>query len=262
VATWKDGPEYAPVAWPAAFACVDAPPLTTVTPEANPATGRPGERPVAYDVPPQPGLATYEVTHAETRDPREGFAVVSSVMTASAWGSRGAELDAAWSPEKPLSVPGGSAVMHAQQPAASVPVQRQSTFPTQQAWVAAPPGAAPAARIPVSLKAAANATTPGVLITLLLGGLLPWVSVALFFLAFWLTSRVRYRTSQVRGVMSALASGIGLVAVIGYYGDAIYGLGAWWNQVAPWACAACWIALVTVPLVVRDGLARGERPSA
>ena len=91
MATWEDGPEYAPLERPEAFA---EPAVATVGLQAPPpspsAAPAPVERPVFADpTQPVPALATLVPEPPAARNPEQPFDVVSSVMTAdtSAWAS-------------------------------------------------------------------------------------------------------------------------------------------------------------------------------
>ena len=91
MATWEDGPEYAPVERPDAFAEPTAATIGLEAPPPSPsAAPAPVERPVFADpTRPVPPLATLVPEPPARRDPQQPFDVVSSVMTAdtSAWAS-------------------------------------------------------------------------------------------------------------------------------------------------------------------------------
>src|SRR4051812_3975505 len=89
MATWEDGPEYAPLERPADFAPAAAAPLPVAPPVPQMAALAPKDRPV-FDQPPVPlaPLGALVPPPEETRDPQQPFAVVSSAMTSdSAWGA-------------------------------------------------------------------------------------------------------------------------------------------------------------------------------
>ena len=89
MATWEDGPEYAPVERPAEFTRPAVAPLSVAPPAEQMAALAPKERP-AFDDPSAPvaPLETLLPDVEETRDPQLPFAVVSSTMTSdSAWGA-------------------------------------------------------------------------------------------------------------------------------------------------------------------------------
>jgi len=95
MATWEDGPEYAPVERPNEFSIPDAAPLSVAPPYLQPAADAPSRRPSFAD-PGQPvaPLAALVPAQEEPRDPGLPFEIVSSAATASesAWGA------AHWSP--------------------------------------------------------------------------------------------------------------------------------------------------------------------
>ena len=90
MATWEDGPEYAPIERPAEFQNPDAPPLETAPTYMQVAAWAPKSRPL-FDNPSAPltplsGLVPAQ--REEIRDPQKPFTVVSSMMTSdSAWGA-------------------------------------------------------------------------------------------------------------------------------------------------------------------------------
>jgi len=90
MATWEDGPEYAPVERPAEFFVPPGPPLETQPDAPAPQLQPPLPRP-AFDEPQQPGVPLVELVPdvADPRDPARPFDVVSSTVTAmdSAWGA-------------------------------------------------------------------------------------------------------------------------------------------------------------------------------
>src|SRR4029453_8108874 len=82
MATWEDGPEYAPIERPSDFRNPDAPPLDVAPPYAQVAAWAPKSR-AAFDSPQGQvaPLSTLTPVREEPRDPQEPFAVVSSTMT-------------------------------------------------------------------------------------------------------------------------------------------------------------------------------------
>lgn len=121
MATWEDGPEYAPLERPDAFSEPDAatshldPP-----PPPPPASSPPLDRP-RFDEPGQqaPALADLVPTPPEQRDPEQAFDVASSLVTAesSAWAA------AHWTPP---STP-DSSTGHSARSAALVPADHRGT---------------------------------------------------------------------------------------------------------------------------------------
>lgn len=162
MATWEDGPEYAPLERPDRFSLPDVPPLEPAPPVEQPAAA-PGDRPhFAGPQAPVVPLATLVPTVAEQRDPATPFSVVSSTLTSmdSAWGA------AHWSPPtqppitsagapspwpavgqaSPLAPPVGGPPASAWSPTTNTPWPAPSVSPappSQLAPIYPPSGAAP-----------------------------------------------------------------------------------------------------------------------
>src|SRR5689334_17420999 len=90
MATWEDGPEYAPVERPADFAESPAPPLSQAEPYQQMARLAPKSRPQFAD--PSAAVAPLADLHPAVeakRDPQQPFDVASSTMTteSAAWGA-------------------------------------------------------------------------------------------------------------------------------------------------------------------------------
>ncbi len=91
MATWEDGPEYAPHERPQYFADAPLPPLEQAPAVARPADGLPSARP-HFDQPSAPvaPLSTLVPEPPDERDPRHPFDVVTTTLTSeSAWGPTG-----------------------------------------------------------------------------------------------------------------------------------------------------------------------------
>src|SRR5690349_19511259 len=88
MASWEDGPEYAPIERPDGFSVPDAPALSVAPPRVQPAADAPVERPRFGD-PSVPVIALADLVPApdEPRDPTLPYDVVSSALTSgdSAW---------------------------------------------------------------------------------------------------------------------------------------------------------------------------------
>lgn len=273
MATWEDGPEYAPAERPAAFVTPDAPQLPVPGPVTDPAAGAPEAPPATWEAVPQPDLSTYVPRDPDVRDPARAFAVSATPLTSgSAWGSvhsaaPGGGAANAWSPEKPLVTANSSApVSRPQAPTAMAgpaPQVNPQPFPSPgtPAWFSPAGPYQPVARgpRPVEIMDMVNGTTLGVLVPLLLGGLLYQLSIPMLGLAWILSTRVTYRRAQIARLFTSLGSVVGLVAFM-TYGNLLYGFGEWWNGISVWACVACWIALVVSPLLVGAGIRAGDRP--
>ena len=88
MATWEDGPEYAPLVRPAVFDQPQVAPLAMAPPVQQMASLAPKDRPRFADPPvPVAPLATLIPPVADVRDPQQPFDVASSALTTdSGWG--------------------------------------------------------------------------------------------------------------------------------------------------------------------------------
>jgi hypothetical protein len=328
MATWEDGPEYAPLERPDAFAGpsdatpeLETPPPPPVTPPA------PVERPAFAD-PTQavPPLATLIPAPPAQRDPSQPFDVVSSVMTAesSAWAA------AHWAPPQsapsappspqpglfgppsphpnpyvshsyPPSGPqtnGGSSPIGSGQagpptypapngrpgfppPTGALPIHpiasgqpgpgnQPFTAPGYPAdagpfpapgtpqWFApggyhqpAPPPTAPNARTVLA------AATPGVLVTLAVGGLIWVLAPVTLIVAFLLSSRMTHGRKVVRTAFAAVLAFVGLVGLLSMItADGLFS--QWWDTVAGWACFGSWVMILAAMIAVYRALKQGR----
>ncbi|MFT4218335.1 MAG: hypothetical protein QM619_14295 [Micropruina sp.] len=272
MANWTDGPEYAPLDRPAAFQTPAVAPLETPPAVPNPAAGAPLVPPAWQ--PPQASVAPLETlvpaTSLPPRDPRTEFTTISSAVTAaSGWGSArtvGGATPPVWTPDQPLGNPVTPEV-----PAATAPPTPNFPPPQQPApsfpqpgtpdWFAPPPQARwqPPNRT-VSIGQLWQSTTPGVLISLLIGALVSPLSVAMIALSGALAARVRYRTAQVRRSY-LIAWGVLLVTVAFSLFGSDFDLGYAWDVLAGWAQMACWALVIVVPLQVGAGVRANEPPT-
>ncbi len=261
MATWEDGPEYAPVDWPSAFVAPNAGPLSTAAAELDASAGAPAAPPERYEQPknPVPALADLVPAPAAVRDPAEPFHVASAVMTASsAWGSAHSTQaiaapvsSPAWTPEQAVTSP-------------YPPPQPLQGFPAPGTpeWFgpAAAPYEANPIRVPLTVGTVAEGVSWGVLITLLLGGVLSYLSPVLLLIAFFLSSQVRYR----RGVMKVaiiVAMAIVVVSGAGAMAGGADGTLAW-ESMATASVWSCWLLIVFGALLSVLAIRRGEHPEA
>ena len=90
MATWEDGPEYAPLVRPDAFSEPTISPLSVRAPVEQPAAAAPKERPAFADpADPVAPLESLVPPIEAPRDPAEPFDVVTTALTSadSAWGA-------------------------------------------------------------------------------------------------------------------------------------------------------------------------------
>ena len=287
MATWEDGPEYAPVERPAEFARPEVAPLSIAPPAQQMAAYAPKERP-AFDDPPAPvaPLETLLPIVEETRDPQLPFAVVSSTMTSdSAWGVAAlgtTERPAGHSPDRPAGHPaahrseppgaGRPVPPHAivGRPAPNEPLEIHSAPPANGPngypvpgtpdWFAPPAyGERPPPPGEIGAKAVLDAATPGLCICLTIGGLIYVLAPVLLAVAFGLSGRVKVARRQVR---QAFAIGLAVLILIGTVAALTNdgsGFAAWWTVLGGWALVICWGVLLTTLLLVYRGL-RTEGP--
>ncbi|GAA1427122.1 hypothetical protein GCM10009616_03410 [Microlunatus lacustris] len=249
MATWEDGPEYAPVERPAEFTSPGAAPLETAPPHVQPAAGAPVERP-QFDHPSAPvaPLAALVPVVEDVRDPEQPFTVVSSNLTSgSAWGSaHGGPPGTALAPQ---ALPA---------PALVAPAPAPPGFPapgTPQWFGPGPYGEQPATSR-VDARQVLAAATPGLLAVLGLGAIIFILAPVMVAVAFALRSRVRAAQQQVRTTLSVALGAVGFFAFVGL-GRAPLGFGEWWSFVGVWSLLICWATLITVGALVHRALKRG-----
>ena len=266
MATWEDGPEYAPIERPSDFQNPDAAPLKIAAPYAQMAAWAPKNRPV-FDSPEKPvaPLSTLLPTREEPRDPQEPFAVVSSTMTSdSAWGavhwasptSQPAGLAAAGGtlspggrhprPEQPLVVGSGNNPPPGNFPAPGTPD-----------WFGPGPyGQQPRPSSPVNARAVLDAATPGLCTCLVIGGLVYFLSPIILCISVSLAGRVKVAKEEIRRVFML---GISVLAAIAVFGMLTVdtGFAEWWRFVGGWGLLMCWSLLGSTLLLVYRRLKSG-----
>ena len=269
MATWQDGPEYAPQERPAAFVVPEAAPL--MAPPAGPAApaALPFEEP-SFAAPsgPQPDLAALVPSAAPGRNPQLPFEVLTAAITSSGPGgglsTAGQPLPPARSPQEPFNAPGPSLngylpVQPTVAPNASV---NPAPFPapgTPQ-WFAPPPQSrVPDAPPAVTISQIWAAATAGVMVPLIIGAVFGWFSILMLALSFALSARIAYRRDAVRrSYVGALVvvGALGMMSMLaaGYDSDALFETLSQGSQVA------CGVLVVLVGLIVGAALRAGERP--
>jgi hypothetical protein len=258
MATWEDGPEYAPIERPSDFQNPDAAPLDVAPPYAQVAAWAPKSRP-AFDSPEGPvaPLSTLTPGREEPRDPQEPFAVASSTMTSdSAWGAvhwaapTGQPSAAGWTP------PPGASRLQPEQPLAvhtgTSPTPGNFPTPGTPEWFGpAPYGQQPQPTSPVSARAVLDAATSGLCMCLIIGGLVSVLSPIILCISVGLAGRVKVATAEVR---RTYLLGIGVLAAIGVLGLFLVdtGFGEWWRFLSNWGLLICWALLIsTLAMVYR-----------
>jgi hypothetical protein len=270
VATWEDGPEYAPIERPSDFQNPDAPPLKRAAPHAQMAAWAPKSRPV-FDSPQKPVAALSALLPAreEPRDPEQPFDVVSTTMTSdSAWGA------VHWAsptrqPARPPAADGFTLPPGAPYPRPEQPLVVETGisptpggFPahgTPSWWGPGPPARQQQSPNPVTARAVLDAATPGLCICLLIGGLVYVLSPIVLWIGVALLARVKVARDEVR---RAYKFGIVALAVIGFLGTFVVdtGLADWWGFVATWGLVICWGLLVSTLVLVYRRLKSNSAP--
>ncbi|MDQ7991153.1 MAG: hypothetical protein REI45_00565 [Propionicimonas sp.] len=281
MATWRDGPEYAPTVRPAAFVEPPAAPLEAPARQVHAGAEAPSGQPV-FSPPEQdtPDLASLIPSTVPGRDPQLAFEVVTSAVTSpTAWGAAhtappappaqppppGLAAVPAWSPQQPLTpgsapVTGSIPAPPAMQPRPELNPQ-QFPAPGTPQWFA-PPDAGQRYQPPppsVSLGQVVRTVTPAVLITLAIGALVNALAIVMLALSFGLSTRIVYRTAHVRRLYLVAFGLTGLVAGMSLLADDFY-LASALNAASAAAQALCWLMPFALGLVVALALGKGERP--
>lgn len=280
MATWRDGPEYAPRQRPTGFVEPAAEPLEAHAEAPHPAAGAPADRPV-FSPPetPAPILAELAPAIAPQRNPHAPFAVVASTLTGgSAWSAvHTARPEAApvptgptapapvpWTPEQPFAAPGAPVTASIPPPPTLQPGAQINppAFPAPgtPGWFGPPP---PWARVPdagpVTVAQMIRETTPGVLIPLLVGAVFAGLSVIMLATSFALSARIAYRRQAVRLAYGGAAGVLSLVAATSLLDETV-GPYLMWDSVSAWAQFLCWVLPVVLVLIVGAALRAGDRP--
>ena len=271
MATWEDGPEYAPADPPDEYAVPQVAPLDTAPPpEQLPAA--PGERPIFGD-PDQPVAALATLVPEEggdRRDPKAPFEVDSDSMTSTnnggAWGA------AHWRPPTgaPAGVPAGAAAASTAAPGLwgqptnafadqpSRPVQLQSGAPRSVGNLPAPGtpgwfGPGPAAPAPATRPPSLfSATPPGAIIALAVSVIYPIAPIT-FLIGLLLSLRARYAKQKIMigfGVSAAAILLIATVSTIANYGD----FSTWWGTLRGWSLLGSLVMIVLILVLVNTEL--------
>lgn len=258
MATWEDGPEYAPLERPADFAVPPGAPLDAAPAAPQLAAGAPRDRPLFADPPvPVAPLAALVPDVKDPRDPQLPFEVASSNMTSnSAWGALQPSLQA---PQPDANLLGGGPAPFA---VPDIPEGPTSGYPAPGTpdWFAPSPYDPPQPPTPVTLKQVLNAATPGLCICLVIGGLIFVLSPIMLAIAFGLASRVSAARPAVRKAFTFAVAAVGFIAVIAALTN-LTGFADWWDLVGAWALFFCWVMLaVTTGLIYRALKQQGSPP--
>ncbi len=269
MASWQDGPEYAPQERPAAFVVPPAAPLTDPTPapqvSAAPPEGEPSFTPPSAA---QPDLAALVPSAAPGRNPKLAFEVMAATLTnaggsSSGTASAGQPEPAERLPTQPFNAPGPPLIAYLPvQPTVTPNAQvNPAPFPapgTPQ-WFAPPTDSrVPDAPTAVTIGQIWTATTAGVMVPLIIGALFNLLALPMLALSFALSARIAYRRDAVR------RSYIGALIVVGVlwmmsmltdgYSSDLY------QTLANGSQFACVVLFFVIGLIVGAALRAGERP--
>lgn len=273
MATWEDGPEYAPHQRPQSFSEPSVDPLEEA-PAPPPMTEAPASRP-RFEQPEQPvvPLVTLVPRPVEVRDPQQPFDVAAATITGdSAWGS------VHWNASQPFPVATSAPLADSAAPSASVPVGRPGPdqpfqvqggpvagpagfpAPGTPAWFSPPPpyGEQPD-RARVRARDVVEAATPGLCLCLGIGGLIYVLAPIMLVIAVILSSRVGAGQRPVQFAFRGAAVLLGLIGFASLFSDAAL-VSGWWTVVGLWALSLCWVMLVLLLVLVRHGLIRPSAP--
>jgi len=264
MATWQDGPEYAPLTRPEGFGEPNTPPVSVAPPDELVAAIAPKERP-AFTRPPEPvaPLASLAPPVEQKRDPALPFQVVSTTLTLadSAWGAahwtRPPNQPAgSMSPQPAPSAGGGSSPTQPLVPVAGAPPTANGfPAPGTAEWFTPSQYSRPAPTNQINARQVLDTATPGVCICLAVGGLIYVISPVMLAVAYALSSRIPVAASQIRQTFVTALSLLGVFAVLGALTE-VTSFGGWWNFVGVWSLIICWITLLVVVLLVYRDLKR------
>ncbi|HEY5980803.1 MAG TPA: hypothetical protein VIT41_14350 [Microlunatus sp.] len=115
----------------------------------------------------------------------------------------------------------------------------------------APPPPSPTARTVLA------AVTPGVLLTLVVGGFVWVLAPVTILLAFVLSGRIQYGRKVTRTVFGAVLSFLGLVGLLSLI-TADGSFSQWWDTVAGWACFGSWVIVLAGAIAAYRALKQGR----
>lgn len=286
MATWEDGPEYAPVERPAEYEAPDVAPLDQAPSRSLRTADASGQQPELQ--PPEQPVAALDTLAAQDshveRNPNEPFQLVQAVMTdsTSAWSAAhstvlSSPVQQHWAPpdgapvvtSAPAGGPSGNGASPGDSlgsgrrsilsPPPNQPIQLSGQAPSPSGpypspgsneWFGPGPRQAEAEPEPITLGGFLTALTPFVLISLLIGGLIPPISPIVFVVAFALSSRITVAGVGVRRAFVGGAAVLGPVAVVTIFTGPT--IGDWWSAVGLTSLVVCWaVLLIAAVLVLR-----------
>ena len=270
MATWEDGPEYAPLEHPDGFSHPDVAPLADVAPQdslrADAPTAQPAFQPSAD---PGPPLEVLSPQRTDVRDPTQPFEVVESAATAdtSAWS--GAHSSSITQPPGGWGAPAGGPVVASAAAAAAVregstpfqlsggavqyPPPESFPQPGSVQWFAPPPpGQQP---VPAGPRLTMfQALTPGYVVVLAMSIFAP-IAPATLVIGAILAGQVKLAQPLVGRLRTGALALFGLIALLSIpLADGTFT--GWWNVIRIWAMLIALILLAASVIAVQLDRAR------
>lgn len=256
MASWTDGPEYAPTVRPSAFmapvaeALPNPEPRSELTPDLP--AGEPSFQPPAT---PAPDLRELVPSAAPGRNPNLPFESLTTPLT------EVEESSEVRDPRSPFADPGPPLSGYLAAPVTQAPAQvNPPPFPAPGApqWPGAPglPYQPPPS---VALGQIWKTTTNWVMIPALVGMFLAPVSPVAFLVAAVSTSQILYRRKAVRRAWVIIGAVILALAVLVVFADPFtdfYDVLGWF------ALVGCWVGAFASLAIVGSALRNGEPPDA
>lgn len=287
MATWEDGPEYAPAERPIEFSEPDgdegARRLSVAPARPQPSAGAPITRPLFEQRHQVRPLPDHEIITEDPRDPTVAFQVNHSTMTtapqqSNAWGAAHMPIMISGASQQPTPAPAPSPL----QPIAPGQPPMPPTGPTQPGPPGQPqPGTMPPGQPPSMMPATQyrarglpplsfgsfyRSLTPFVLFTLIGAGIINPISIFLYAAALWFStrgprSRSEYYRSAITNTYWIGAGLIGTTMVVGLLMGPS-SVGQWWeltNQISQIA-AFCTLAVATGAICHALNIGRAPDP--
>ena len=101
------------------------------------------------------------------------------------------------------------------------------------------------------------AVTPGVLLTLVVGGFIWVLAPVTMVVAFVLSGRMLYGRKVTRTAFAAVLAFLGLVGLLSLI-TADGSFSQWWDTVAGWACFGSWVMILASTIAAYRALKQGR----
>ncbi len=255
MASWTDGPEYAPTVRPTAFVVPVVEDLLDPEPAAAVASGFPAREPI-FEPPtgPAPDLRELVPSAAPGRNPNLPFESTTTPLT---------EADqslAQRDPRTPFVDPGPPLSGNLDTPVVQPPPQvNPPPFPapgTPQ-WFAPGPGLPPPAPMPVTIGQIWKAATNWVMVPAVIGMVLAPVSPVAFLVAAVSTSQILYRRNAVRRAWVITGIAILTITMLAVFADPATDF---YDALGWTALVGCWAGAIATLATVGSALRNGESP--